>query len=221
MSLDGSPGGPFGVVGFLDLPWGRRGREEIRAGERISGLVLAVEPDPERVLLSMAATADPGLWGFLDGLRRGEVLAGTVASIESFGVFVALDDGPAHPVFPGVGFITFPELSWRYFEDASDVVRVGQRVSCEFLSNGEARLSLRATLPDPFRAFAEGTEIGTVLPGRVTKVVPFGFFVLVADGVQGLVPQADAGADVEAGDEITVVVTGIEREGRRVTFARA
>ncbi|WP_348538493.1 S1 RNA-binding domain-containing protein [Streptomyces sp. 4R-3d] len=67
---------------------------------------------------------------------------------------MALDDGPVHPVFPGVGFITIPELSWRRIEAVSDVVRVGQRVSCEFLQfdtwNGEARLSLRATEPDPF-----------------------------------------------------------------------
>jgi small subunit ribosomal protein S1 len=61
----------------------------------------------------------------------------------------------------GVGFITYPELSWTRFESASDIVQVGQRVTCEFLQfdtwNGEARLSLRALLPDPFEAFADGT----------------------------------------------------------------
>ncbi|MGW1376991.1 hypothetical protein ACWD6P_22365, partial [Streptomyces sp. NPDC002446] len=53
----------------------------------------------------------PELWAFLESLQRGERLAGAVAAIERFGVFVALDDGPDHPVFPGVGFITMPELS--------------------------------------------------------------------------------------------------------------
>ncbi|GEB57069.1 hypothetical protein [Streptomyces gardneri] len=42
------------------------------------------------------------------------ILSGTVAAIERFGVFVTLDDGPAHPLFPGVGFIVIPELSWRH-----------------------------------------------------------------------------------------------------------
>lgn len=67
----------------------------------------------------------PELWAFLGSLRLGEVLSGTVTAIESFGVFVALDDGPPHPLYPGVGFITIPELSWRRFKAASDVVQVG------------------------------------------------------------------------------------------------
>ena len=95
----------------------------------------------------------PKLWAFLAALHRGEILSGTVTAIERFGVFVALDAGPDHPTFPGVGFIALPELSWRRFDTAYDVVQVGQRVSCEFLQfdtwNLEARLSLRATQPDP------------------------------------------------------------------------
>src|SRR5689334_12747224 len=93
----------------------------------------------------------PELWAFLESLRLGEFLSGTVAAIEPFGVFVALDDGPAHPVFPGVGFVSGAELSWHHFEAVSDVVRVGQRLSCEFLQfdtwNLEARLSLKAGQP--------------------------------------------------------------------------
>ncbi|MFF9168704.1 MULTISPECIES: S1 RNA-binding domain-containing protein [unclassified Streptomyces] len=56
---------------------------------------------------------NPELWTFLESLPCGELLSGTVTAIERFGVFVALDDGPDHPVFPGVGFISVPELSWR------------------------------------------------------------------------------------------------------------
>lgn len=66
---------------------------------------------------------NPELWAFLDSLHRGEFLSGTVAAIERFGVFVALDDGPDHPVFPGVGFISMAELSWRHFKAATDVVQ--------------------------------------------------------------------------------------------------
>ncbi|MET7520139.1 S1 RNA-binding domain-containing protein [Streptomyces sp. NPDC005480] len=91
------------------------------------------------------------MWAFLKSLRAGDVLSGAVASVERFGVFVDLDEGPKHPAFPGVGFITVPELSWLHFESASDVVEVGQRVACAFLgfdtTNGEARLSLRALVP--------------------------------------------------------------------------
>ncbi|MGW0737681.1 S1 RNA-binding domain-containing protein [Streptomyces sp. NPDC002851] len=174
----------------------------------------------------------PELWAFLGSLQRGEILSGTVAAIERFGVFVALDEGPEHPLFPGVGFITIPELSWRRFEAASDVVQVGQRISGEFLQfdtwNAEARLSLRATQPDPFQTFAECTAVGQELHGHVTKLVPFGVFVQVADGIEGLVhlrdltstPVAAPEDVVQAGDDITVIVTQVDREGRRLSLSR-
>lgn len=174
----------------------------------------------------------PELWTFPESLSGGETLSGTVAAIERFGVFVALDDGPAHPVFPGVGFITFPELAWQRFDDASDIVQVGQRVSCEFLQfdtwNLEARLSLRAMQPDPFQEFADCVAVGHELRGEVTKLVPFGAFVRVADGIEGLIHRRDLSAEpveavsdvVQAGEEITVVVIEIDRIRRRLSLAR-
>ena len=170
---------------------------------------------------------NPELSTFLESLRPGQHLSGTIAAIEQFGVFVALDDGPPHPVHPGVGFISVPELSWHRFNAPSDIVHVGQRVSCEFLQfdthSLEARLSLRAMQPDPFQVFADSAELGMELTGRVTKVVPIGAFVEVADGVEGLVPVGDLVKKptvlddvVQVGEELSVVVTAIDREGRRL-----
>ncbi|MDQ0786969.1 S1 RNA-binding domain-containing protein [Streptomyces sp. B3I8] len=230
--LDGFAARPLGVVGPLDGSWRRRFADAVTVGQRITAEVTAVDLDATRVRLSMAATENPDLWAFLKRLRHGELLAGTVAAIEPFGVFVALDEGPDHPVHPGVGFITYPELSWRRFEAASEVVSVGQRVSCEFLQfdtwNGEARLSLRARQPDPFQTFADHVRVGQPLRGRVTKLLPFGFFVEVADGVEGLVPLREAGATpvavsedaVQIGDELTVIATDIDREQRRLSLSR-
>ncbi|MFS8197135.1 S1 RNA-binding domain-containing protein [Streptomyces sp. CWNU-52B] len=230
--LDGCAGRPLEVVGPLDDPWTRRPAAGVEVGQRITAEVTAVDLDEGKVRLSTAATADRELWKFLKRLRLGEILSGTVAAVESFGVFVALDDGPRHPVFPGVGFITIPELSWRRFADASEVVEIGQRVSGEFLQfdtwNGEARLSLRALRPDPFAAFADSTEVGAVLRGRVTRLVPFGAFVQVADGIEGLVhlselaPTAVATADevVQVADQVSVVVTEIDVERRRLLLSR-
>ncbi|MEV6681676.1 S1 RNA-binding domain-containing protein [Streptomyces erythrochromogenes] len=232
VTLDGFPARPLGFIGPLDMSWrhDRASAMSVAVGERITAEVTAVDPGQGRVLLSRAAAEDPELWGFLKSLRVGAALSGTVASIEPFGVFVALDAGPAHPVFPGVGFISMPELSWTRFEDASDVVRVGQQVTCEFLQfdtwNGEARLSLRATLPDPFRAFADGTAVGQALEGRVTKLVPFGAFVEVAPGIEGLVHVRDLAPEpvrapeevVQVGDSLTVAVTELDRERRRLAL---
>ncbi|MFD9124457.1 S1 RNA-binding domain-containing protein [Kitasatospora sp. NPDC059571] len=191
VTLDGFPTRALGSLGSADTVWGRGRTETYEVGRRITAGVVAVDLDEGRVRLSTAAAEHPELWAFLSRCRRGDILSGTVAAIESFGVFVALDDGPAHPVFPGVGFISIPELSWQYFDAVTDIVRTGERVRCEFLQfdtwNGEARLSLRATQPDPFRAFAAGVEVGRILPGTVTRLVPFGAFVRLADGIEGLV----------------------------------
>ncbi|MHB9856300.1 S1 RNA-binding domain-containing protein [Streptomyces krungchingensis] len=232
VTLDGYSARPLGVVWPLDVSWSWNQSAVVEVGRRITGEVIAIDPDEGHARLSMAAAEHPELWAFLKARQRGEMLSGTVAAIERFGVFVALDEGPEHPVFPGVGFITIPELSWRPIEAVSDVVQVGQRVSCEFLRfdtwNGEARLSLRATRPDPFQAFADSVAIGRALRGQVTKLVPFGIFVRVADGIEGLVhleelawtPVATPEDVVEVGDEVTVVVTEVDRERRRLALSR-
>ncbi|MEV7677926.1 S1 RNA-binding domain-containing protein [Streptomyces sp. NPDC088341] len=232
VTLDGFSARPLGTVSGLDVSLRQYPAADMEVGRRITAKVIRVDLDEGQVRLSMTATENPDLWAFLTSLHHGEILSGTVAAIERFGVFVALDDGPAHPLFPGVGFITIPELSWRRFAAASDIVEIGQRVSCEFLYfdtwNGEARLSLRATRPDPFQAFAEEMTVGRTLRGQVTGLVPFGAFVEVADGIEGLVhlrelawtPVAAPEDVVQVGDEVTVVVTEIDRMRRRLALSR-
>ncbi|QUQ71319.1 S1 RNA-binding domain-containing protein [Kutzneria sp. CA-103260] len=197
-------------------------------GDRVTAGVVAVDMDREEARLSLAPAENPKLWAFLSRRRPGEVLSGVVAAIERFGVFVALDDGPSHPLFPGVGFITIPELSWGRIDSAADVVQVGQRIACEFLQfdtyNGEAHLSLRALRPDPFQAFAETVAVGQTLRGPVTKLVPFGVFVRVADGMAGLVHSKELTSPTDdvlrIGDEITVAVTEIDRAQRRLALSQ-
>ncbi|MFJ5832908.1 S1 RNA-binding domain-containing protein [Streptomyces sp. NPDC093089] len=174
----------------------------------------------------------PELWAFLESLHCGDVLSGTVAAIERFGVFVALDDGPAHPTLPGVGFIAIPELSWRHIDAPTDVVQVGQRVSCEFLQfdthNAEARLSLKALEPDLLQAFADRTPVGQELRGTVEKTVPIGVFVYLGDGIVGPIPSKELygrptvspAEDFEAGQKIAVIVTEIEVPARRAFLSR-
>lgn len=234
MLLDGFADEPVGFIGMLDFSWFfHRPRDEIlQVGDRVSAEVIAVDPQRGRVALSRAATENPQLWAYLKALRRGQHLSGTVAAIERFGVFVDLDDGPKHPVFPGVGFITMPELTWRWFQDPSEIVSIGQHITCEVLAfdttNGEARLSLRATQPDPFQQFARDVQVGQVLHGQVTKLVPFGAFVRVTDGVEGLVHLSELAAPpietpdqaVQIGDEVTVVITDIDAPRRRLALSR-
>ncbi|MET8982470.1 S1 RNA-binding domain-containing protein [Streptomyces sp. NPDC004539] len=165
-------------------------------------------------------TASPELHAFLESLSPGQHLTGHIASIEPYGVFVALDTGPRHPVFPGVGFITHPDLSWYRFDSPTEVVTVGAPVTCVFLHhdtwNAEARLSLRALHPDPLHTFTTTVPLDRPLRSRVTKVVPIGVFVELTKGVEGLLRESGPAV----GDEIDVVVTEIDPERRRVSVRR-
>ncbi|GAA2629980.1 hypothetical protein GCM10010411_79650 [Actinomadura fulvescens] len=200
-----------------DFPW-RGKRPEV--GQRVTAEVVSVDTSAGRIWLSMAATEHPDVWTFLKGLRSGDVLTGTVADIQNFGVFIALDEGPPHPAYAGVGFVTIPELSWQRFEEVTDVIRIGQRVRGELLSfdttNGEARLSLRALLPDPFQSFADNAVVGQRLAGTVTKIVPLGMFVEVADGIEGLVHEDELDSPARPGDEVQVSIVDLDRDQRRL-----
>ena len=109
--------------------------------------------------------------------------SGVVSSIVNFGAFVDLG---------GVdGLVHVSELSWKHIDHPSEVVEVGQEVTVEVLDVDMDRervsLSLKATQEDPWQAFARAHAIGQVVPGKVTKLVPFGAFVRVEDGIEGLV----------------------------------
>lgn len=215
-----------------DFPWQGKRSDAVRVGQRVAAEVVSVDNAAGRIWLSLAATEHPELWHYLKGLRTRDVLTGTVADVQNFGVFIALDDGPPHPSYPGVGFVTIPELTWEPFDEVTDVVHVGQRVRGEFrqfdTTNGEARLSLRALRPDPFQIFADNAAVGQHLTGTITKVIPFGVFVEVADGVHGLIHKdnlADAQVDtpeqaVQLGENVQVTIIGLDRDRRRLHLSR-
>jgi ribosomal protein S1 len=210
VTLDGFPGRLLGEALFS---WRR-----LAIGERITAEVTRVDLDQRRVSLCTASIEYPELWAYLQARRRGEVLTGTIAAIKPFGVFVALDDGPPHPLFPGVGFVAHPEVAWGHYQAMSDVARVGQRVSGEFLvfdtHNGEARLSLKALQPNPFLDL----KVGQGFRGRVTKVVPFGVCVAIADRIEGLLHATYLGTMPEVGDEILVTISEVDPRMPRVAL---
>ena len=123
------------------------------------------------------------------------------------------------------------ELSWKHIDHPSEVVEVGQEVTVEVLDvdldRERVSLSLKATQEDPWRQFARTHAIGQVVPGRVTKLVPFGAFVRVGEGIEGLVHISELAERhvelpeqvVNVGDEILVKVIDIDLERRRISLS--
>jgi small subunit ribosomal protein S1 len=146
-----------------------------------------------------------------------------VSSIVNFGAFIDLG---------GVdGLVHVSELSWKHIEHASEVVEVGQEVTVEVLEVDNDRervsLSLKATQEDPWQLFARTHAIGQYIPGKVTKIVPFGAFVRVADGIEGLVHISELSSKhVEHADQVVSVnqdvfvkLIDIDLERRRISLS--
>ncbi len=147
-----------------------------------------------------------------------------MSSIVNFGAFVDLG---------GVdGLVHVSELSWKHVDHPSEVVEVGQEVQVEVLDVDLERervsLSLKATQEDPWRQFARSHEVGDVIEGRVTKLVPFGAFVEVDDAIEGLVHISElaehhvekAEDEVSVHDRVPVKIIDIDLDRRRISLSR-
>ena len=115
---------------------------------------------------------------------------------------------------------TFPSCPGSTSSTPSEVVEVGQEVTVEILEvdldRERVSLSLKATQEDPWQVFARTHAIGQVAPGKVTKLVPFGAFVRVADGIEGLVHISElSGKHVELAEQVVVGRRRGVRQGHR------
>jgi small subunit ribosomal protein S1 len=161
---------------------------------------------------------------FLTSLGKGEVRTGTVSSIVNFGAFVDLG---------GVdGLVHVSELSWKHVDHPSEVVEVGEEVQVEVLDVDLERervsLSLKATQEDPWRQFARTHNVGDVIEGRVTKLVPFGAFVEVDEAIEGLVHISELAQhhveksedEVHVHDRVPIKIIDIDLDRRRISLSR-
>ncbi|GAA4927627.1 MULTISPECIES: 30S ribosomal protein S1 [Nesterenkonia] len=196
-------------------------------GQEIEAKIIELDKNRNNVVLSRRAwleqTQSAVRSDFLNKLERGQVRKGHVSSIVNFGAFVDLG---------GVdGLVHVSELSWKHIDHPNEVVEVGQEVTVEVLEVDMDRervsLSLKATQEDPWQTFARTHALGQIVPGKVTKLVPFGAFVRVEDGIEGLVHISElavrhvdlAEQVVSVGDDVFVKVIDIDLERRRISLS--
>ena len=220
----------IGLRGFLpaSLVEMRRVRDlQPYVGQQLEAKIIELDKNRNNVVLSRRAwleqTQSAVRQNFLQTLQKGQVRSGVVSSIVNFGAFVDLG---------GVdGLVHVSELSWKHIDHPSEVVEVGQEVTVEVLDVDMDRervsLSLKATQEDPWQQFARTHAIGQVVPGKVTKLVPFGAFVRVEEGIEGLVHISELAVRhveipeqvVQVNDEIFVKVIDIDLERRRISLS--
>ncbi len=163
-------------------------------------------------------------------LAVGAVLEGTVSSITSYGAFVDLGGLE--------GLLHVSEMSYRRGIDPREVLQEGQKVEVEVLKieppkkRGQTErisLSTRALQRDPWEGAEERYAAGTAVPGKVMRLEPYGAFVELEPGLEGLVHISRLGGKggerharelVELGQALKVRVVKVEPEKRRIALAR-
>jgi small subunit ribosomal protein S1 len=220
----------IGLRGFLpaSLVEMRRVRDlQPYVGKTLEAKIIELDKNRNNVVLSRRAwleqTQSEVRQTFLTQLQKGQIRSGVVSSIVNFGAFVDLG---------GVdGLVHVSELSWKHIDHPSEVVEVGQEVTVEVLDVDMDRervsLSLKATQEDPWQHFARTHQLNQVVPGKVTKLVPFGAFIRVDEGIEGLVHISELAERhielpeqiVQVGDELFVKVIDIDLERRRISLS--
>src|SRR5215210_3962277 len=196
-------------------------------GQRLECKVIELNRSRNNVVLSRRAVLEEERKEernrILTTLQEGDVVTGTVSNLVDFGAFVDLD---------GIdGLIHISELSWQHVDHPSEVVEVGEEVEVKVLEVDRDRerisLGLKHTRKDPWQEIVERVNVGEQIHGRVTKLVSFGAFVEVAEGVEGLIHISELAEHhvetpdeiVRSGDEVDARIIDVDARRRRLSLS--
>jgi len=196
-------------------------------GQKIECKVIELNRSRNNVVLSRRAVLEEERkevrQQILDRLQPGMVVEGAISNIVDFGAFVDLD---------GIdGLIHISELSWSHVNHPSEILSIGQTVPVKVLDIDRERqrisLGLKQTQEDPWQRVIDTYRVGDELDGKVTKVVTFGAFVEIMDGVEGLVHISELAHHhvenprevVEPGQEVKVKILEIDSDRRRLSLS--
>ena len=220
----------LGIRGFVPASHvgnGRLKNLEKFVGTTVPLKVLEVDRGGRKVVLShRKATEEEREKQKADtigSLEEGQERVGVVRRVTDYGAFVDLG---------GIdGLLHVSEMSWTRVKHPSDVVKVGQEVPVKILrlslDQGRVSLGMRQVLPDPWESAGEKFHVNDTVEGEITRIVPFGAFVLLEGGIEGIIPNSEvahrrmakASEFVEAGQTVQVKVIDVRPEERRLTLS--
>jgi small subunit ribosomal protein S1 len=220
-------GGVDGLLHITDLSWGRVNHpsEVVKLDEEIDVVILDFNEHKDRISLGRKQLL-PHPWENIEQKYPvGKVITGKVVSITDYGAFIELENGIE-------GLIHISEMSWsQHVKHPSQLLHVGQEVEAKILNiettEKKISLGLKQLEPDPWQKVEDKFPINSRHKGIVRNLTQFGAFVELEEGVDGLVHISDLSWTkkirhpsevVKKGDEIDVVVLGINREERRIAL---
>jgi small subunit ribosomal protein S1 len=196
-------------------------------GRTLKLKVVELDQQANKVILSQKAVLDEDFEknkkSLLESIQPGQVIEGTVQRLTDFGAFV--DVGGMD------GLVHISEMAWNHVEKPSDVVSEGDKIKVKVLKvdpqNERISLSIKAAQPGPWDAVSNKFAVGDVVTGTVKRLVPFGAFVEIAPGVEGLVHIsqishshiATPGEVLKEGQEVKIKVLDVNPGEKRVSLS--
>ena len=196
-------------------------------GQKLKAEVTQFDPRAKNLVLSrrnlLEREKEEARQKLMAELDEGQTRRGTVRSVTDFGAFVDLGGAD--------GLLHVSEMSWKRGQKPSDFVKLGDIVDVKIIkldkATGKMSLSLKQAMADPWSGVETRYGAGTTLTGRITKVEPFGAFVEVEEGLEGLLPVSEMSWQrirhpsdvVKVGDTVKLVVLSVDPAARRMSFS--
>ncbi len=196
----------------------------------IDAKVIEVDKEKNRLIFSEKHVSEAGEIAqraqALSSVKVGEVYTGVISGVMHFGLFVTVQVPMDKDVVGHVeGLVHISEISWEKVGDPHDYHKVGDEVKVKVLGideeAGKLNLSLKQLMEDPWTNIETRYPIGTTITGTVSRVAPFGVFIKIEPGVDGLIHTSKLTPDqvYEPGDEVSVVVESVDPAQRRMSLS--
>jgi small subunit ribosomal protein S1 len=174
--------------------------------------IITVDAEEEKLIVSEKAVGEDAMREKMTKLKIGDKVKGEVSGIVDFGIFLKFGEGLE-------GLVHISELAWSRIEHPKDLYKVGQMVEAQIISIERDRISLsvKRLQPDPWLESIKKYQVGQIVKGKVTKVMPFGAFVELDPEIYGLVHSVEL-SNEEVKDPSELVKPGDEKEFKIISI---
>jgi small subunit ribosomal protein S1 len=220
--------GMFGFVPASQLSKQWADKVEQLAGQAVQVKVIEVDRNENRLVLSEKAVTEAeeieARKKALAAVKIGGEYKGTVVGLVPFGAFVEIKASKGKTAETLEGLVHISELSWEKVDDVSKALNVGDNVSVQVIGvdedTGKLALSVKRMTDDPWKNMAKNYSVDSKHSGKVVKIAPYGVFVNLAKGVEGLIHASKMPAEMAfaEGQEVEVFVESVDMDKRRLSL---
>lgn len=224
-------GGLRGYIPQSQLDAATAKQTERIVGRRVMVKVIEVDKETNRLVLSQRAIAEDAALSkqkeIIDAVKVDETVQVAVTGVVPFGAFAKFTvtkDGKEHEI---EGLIHISEIAWEKVDDPNQYVKVGDTIKAKVVAvdekTGKVTLSLKQLLPDPWDHVLDMFEKDSEVKGTVSRVTPYGIFVTLSPGIDGLIhiSKVTPGEEPKVGEEITCIVEEVKADQRKISLAMA